>query len=99
MDDRLLDEIQRTLGLVTGAVGHHDAALVEARGPGDPDGVAMPQGAGVAELELVLRLGGIEQPIGIAGALRHQALSRAMTASANSFVPTAVGSSRRVFRS
>src|SRR2546425_1531447 len=102
---RGLHDVDRTPGLLDGVVRDDLSVLIQPGGAGDADDVPVPHGARVAELELELRRGRKEEAalaVGVFG--RHQctptrAVMRRMTASANSLVPTAVGSSRSALRS
>ena len=69
--DRGLDDGERAPGLIDDPAGERVAVLIEPRGARDADHVPVTDGARVAELELVLGLRAVEEPIGVGRWVRH----------------------------
>src|SRR5205809_121491 len=92
--DRPLHDVERVPHLLDDVVGHDLPVVAQASGACDADVIVHAHCARVAELELVLGAGAEGAP-----RFGHRYFILRMTASANSFVPTAVGSLRSFFRS
>src|SRR5207244_1989521 len=98
--ERAFDDLERSAHLVDHVIRHDLTVLVETGGARDADDAPVAYGARVPELELVLRRRRVEVAARIVRILEwHQPFILRMTASANSRVPTAVGSSRSGLRS